>query len=314
MRRHFIRNIGLAISLMILSGCTGAREKLSHAAHDTLDFLQLNLFTPRDQILAQVGQQYVTRSEFMDYIDHLGPHSRARMTAMGDLHGTLETFNSQMRISEIARKAGLQHSAAYRNQLANYKKQLLATLYLHQLESTITEKDVTAYYNAHLAQFSTAQVRYTRLIVGSAVFAQRARSLLASGKPLATVLKTLRMPARFLIDRTENAVASLDKMDPMEKQTLLSLPAGKISNVIKDGDTYKLLRRESEIQQLPQPLETVRESVLFKIESQKVDALFDKSELHSQLVVNEPLLKSIPLPPKDRTADEQASTPAHPRT
>lgn len=314
MSRHFIRNIGLAVSLMMLSGCTGAREKLSDAAHDTLDFLQLHLFTSQDQILAQAGQQYVTRSEFMEYIAHLGPTTRSRINTVEDLKGILATFDSQMRISEIAREAGIDHTAAYKNQLANYKKQLLATLYLKQLESPIAEKDITAYYNAHLEQFSTAQVRYTRLIVTSAVFAQRARRLLASGKPLATVLKALRMPSRFLIDHTENAVVSLDKLDPMEKKTLLDLPAGQISTIIKDGETYELLRRESDILQLPQPLETVRKSVLFKLESQKVDGLFEKSEIHSQLLVNDALLKSIPLPTKDKAVGERAATPPTPRT
>ena len=158
-RKLFSRTLLLSICLAVATQAQGQPGAESgKSADNAASTSTANPATDKNKVILKVGDQQITQAAFEQYISDLeaaqGPADLSRKK-LG------ENYSSLLMLSQQATANHLQDSPAVQRQLAIDRMQILSNAMFNRLkqQSVPTAQEIKVYYDAHLADYDTVQVR-----------------------------------------------------------------------------------------------------------------------------------------------------------
>ena len=230
-------------------------------------------------VLAQVGDDSITRAYLEARIDRLGPQMRAHYESP---QGQLELLKQLIRIDVFSRRAkelGMDSDPSFRARLEAVEKTLLAADYALQVAGgvSVSEADARSYYDQHLDQYGVSeQINAPSIVIkipagaSSEEIVERearineARARALRGEPFPELVK----------EYTENFYAGNDdffgrgRLAPEVAEKVFALREGEVSPVMRGNDAFLLFKLGARRAAYRKPYEEVREQIVTELKEQ----------------------------------------------
>lgn len=143
-----------------------------------------------DQVIAEVGGEKLTRSDFIDAFEGLPPEAQ-QMGQEALFPRILESLIQQMVVIQTGREQGLSDDPEVKKRMELVEAQLIRDLYLRRaVESRIEEKDLRAAYDGWLAQNPPKeQVHARHILVETEEEARNIIKMVTDGQDFAELAK-----------------------------------------------------------------------------------------------------------------------------
>jgi peptidyl-prolyl cis-trans isomerase C len=253
---------------------------------------------PSGPILAQVGKETVSPSEFEQYLKNLVPASRALAKTPDGRRQLLQGLLHQKSIAALSREAGIDKDPEFQQLIKNYEEGQLSRLYIQKLksESQVPEAQIQSYYKAHPEEFTEGTVQASHIVTATYEDALKAQKLLQQKKSFADVAKALST------DRTSAAkggrIAPISTLNNNSNQIriLRVMPKGEVSGILPTSGGYEILKKEGVVTGKLKPLSEVSNEIRDHLQNQAVYTRLNEAKTKLPVKIDEKLLSEISVP------------------
>jgi peptidyl-prolyl cis-trans isomerase C len=260
--------------------------------------LQANAFADNDAVVANIGDQKITVSDFNRMISLLDTEKQQVIENNPQLkESVLTQFIQSMVISKLAREKGFDKRAEVKDQIEFFKNNLLANLYIRQEvvgKISIPEEDLKKYYDSHKDEFKTPEMVRVRHILIKVDESAPEKDKKAAKKKAEGILKKIRSGEDFakLAEEVSDDPGSKQKggelgffprgrMVKSFEDAAFTLKPGEVSGLVKTQYGYHIIETEEKKAAAIKPFDEVKENIRQKlIQDQtrsKVVAFIDKA-------------------------------------
>jgi peptidyl-prolyl cis-trans isomerase C len=260
--------------------------------------LQANAFADNDAVVANIGDQKITVSDFNRMISLLDAEKQQVIENNPQLkESVLTQFIQSMVISKLAREKGFDKRAEVKDQIEFFKNNLLANLYIRQEvvgKISIPEEDLKKYYDSHKDEFKTPEMVRVRHILIKVDESAPEKDKKAAKKKAEGILKKIRSGEDFakLAEEVSDDPGSKQKggelgffprgrMVKSFEDAAFTLKPGEVSGLVKTQYGYHIIETEEKKAAAIKPFDEVKENIRQKlIQDQtrsKVVAFIDKA-------------------------------------
>lgn len=188
--------------------------------------------------VARVGHQTITDSEIQDTLRNYPASYRENLISPAAQKNFLSSVINQKVTYQLATENGLFRDPEFIRRLTSQKESLLMSFYYDKRRKELNITDDYVIQKYPLIVGPQMEVAFSRMIFSSSSKAQRALTLLKSGKPFTGVARALDLPV---------GTKSFTKPDQIEaeiKIPLYRLKDGEVSDLLKTKRGYELIRRD----------------------------------------------------------------------
>jgi peptidyl-prolyl cis-trans isomerase C len=260
--------------------------------------LQANAFADNDAVVANIGDQKITVSDFNRMISLLDTEKQQVIENNPQLkESVLTQFIQSMVISKLAREKGFDKRAEVKDQIEFFRNNLLANLYIRQEvvgKISIPEEDLKKYYDSHKDEFKTPEMVRVRHILIKVDESAPEKDKKAAKKKAEGILKKIRSGEDFakLAEEVSDDPGSKQKggelgffprgrMVKSFEDAAFTLKPGEVSGLVKTQYGYHIIETEEKKAAAIKPFDEVKENIRQKlIQDQtrsKVVAFIDKA-------------------------------------
>lgn len=291
---------------------------------------------PEDQVLARVGGEPITQADFMAAFSMLPAQQRMQLLM---IKGGKEEFIRRLAESKLlavkAKSMGLDKTPEFQRALARTKDELLARAYLDkegdalQKQLAVTDADVKAYYDTHLAQFkqpALVSVRHILVAVKRNPQDKVGLSEAAAKQRIAMLQADLKKGAKFadLAKKYSDDPGSKDNgglyadvdpsnWDPAFAKAAESQPLGKVGAPVRSQYGYHLIKVEARKPARTVPFEEAKAQARELAQRAKQEQVWDQLMARLEKEIPFEILDQTPAPapsPKPAPAPKPSPAPA----
>jgi peptidyl-prolyl cis-trans isomerase C len=244
--------------------------------------LQVNAFANSDPVVANIGDQKITVSDFDKMLGLLDTDKQKLIEKNPQLkQSVLTQFIESMVVSKLAKEKGFDKIAEVRDQLDFFKDNFLASLYIRQEvlgKISIPEEDLKKYYESHEDEFKTPEMVRVRHILVKVDQSASEKDKKAAKKKAEGILKKIRSGEDFA------KLAAEVSDDPGSKQkggelgffprgrmvksfedAAFALKPGQVSGLVTTQYGYHIIKLEERKAAGTQPFDDVKEIIRQKL-------------------------------------------------
>jgi hypothetical protein len=292
-RQH---SLGIFTLAGLILGFVGCRSKPLTSFNDGIDkfvgCLELINSFSSGPVLARIGNDTITLSDFQAYLDRLPVPARKYYTTADSQRQLLNSLIDQKVLAVSARQLGLDRDEKYRRTLAELEDNLLRQSLMDHL-GPITDMDIQTYYDQHKTEYtSRIQFKTSHLVVTSLSDAKSAQNLLRSGQSLTATAKEISRTTT-VANLEEGLKLTTGSMDLSLERELTKLGIGQVTAFHKSRVGYELWRKDGEVHLPAVPFETAERQIRNTLEFAKLDAVIQKTRPSLNVTINERVLASL---------------------
>jgi len=244
--------------------------------------LQVNALAKSDAVVANIGDQKITVSDFDKMIGLLDSEKRKLIEQNPQLkESVLTQFIQSMVVAKLAKEKGFDKIADVRDQVDFFKDNFLASLYIRQEvlgKISIPDEDLKKYYDSHKDEFKTPEMVRVRHILVKVDQSAPEKDKKAAKKKAEGILKKIKSGADFA------KLAAEVSDDPGSKQkggelgffprgkmvksfedAAFALKPGEVSGLVTTQYGYHIIKLEERKTAGIQPFDDVKESIRQKL-------------------------------------------------
>ncbi len=229
------------------------------------------------RVLVEIGEEQFTVSDFLLHLKQINPRMDfARLPASEQQHW-LDEYVRQKLLARRARAAGLEGQPEVRARVEFLTERVLAQAYQEKVmrEIPVSEPELEAHYRAHADQFRTApRVLVQHFLYRTPEKAAQARGRLEAAATYAELAGEKRGDADTLL--VERGWFTPELLLPELAEAAFALPAGGVSEAVRTGYGYHLLRVEAREESRLREFGEVREQILDRVRQEKAAQLFER--------------------------------------
>ena len=260
--------------------------------------LQVNAFADNDAVVANIGDQKITVSDFDKMLGLLDTDKQKLIEKNPQLkEPVLTQFIQSMVVSKLAKEKGFDKIAEVRDQINFFKDNLLASLYIRQEvlgKISIPEEDLKKYYESHKDEFKTPEMVSVRHILVKVDQSAPEKDKKAAKKKAESILKKIKSGEDFakLAAEVSDDPGSKQKggelgffprgrmVKPFE-DAAFALKPGQVSGLVTTQYGYHIIKLDERKAAGIQPFDDVKESIRQKLiqdqTKSKVAAFIEKA-------------------------------------
>jgi peptidyl-prolyl cis-trans isomerase C len=244
--------------------------------------LQVNAFANSDAVVANIGDQKITVSDFDKMVGFLDADKQKLIEKNPQLkEAVLRQFIQSIVISNLAKEKGFDKTAEVRDQVDFFKDNYLSTLYLkHEIvgKINIPEEDLKKYYEAHKDEFKTPEMVKVRHILVKVDASATEKDKKAAKKKAEGILKRIKAGEDFakLAAEVSDDPGSKEsggeigffpkgRMVKSFEDAAFALKPGEVSGLVKTQYGYHIIKVEEKKPAGIQPFDEVKESIRQKL-------------------------------------------------
>jgi len=240
--------------------------------------LQVNAFAASDAIVANIGDQKITLSDFDRMLGFLDTERQKLIEKNPQLkESVLRQFIQSIVISKLAREKGFDKIAEVKGQVDFFKDNFLASLYLRQevvSKIQVPEEDLKKYYESHKDEFKTPEMVRVRHILVKVDASASEKDKKAAKKKAESILKKIKSGEDFakLAAEVSDDPGSKQKggelgffprgrmVQPFE-DAAFALKPGEVSGLVKTQYGYHIIKVEERKAAGIQSFDDAKESI-----------------------------------------------------
>ncbi len=243
--------------------------------------------------LARVGALPITEDDLRSRLDE-APAAYRQYAATAD--GRRQFLNLLIRekvlLAESA-KLGIPKEPAYRQALANYKKDAAQRLrdyqdtlqidsVLRRLRTTdlaVSDTEVEKYYNERLDEYAKpVEITASHILLSSEGDARKAMARLRAQESFERVAKQMSKDPATAVRGGKLSPFRRGALVPEFEDAVFKLKVGAVSGIVKTQFGFHIIKKLGEKALPAQPLAEVKEEIRAKLERSKFDAWVDKQQ------------------------------------
>jgi peptidyl-prolyl cis-trans isomerase C len=244
--------------------------------------LKVNAFANSDAVVANIGDQKITVSDFDRMVGFLDADKQKLIEKNLQLkEAVLRQFIQSIVISNLAKEKGFDKTAEVRDQVDFFKDNYLATLYLkHEILSKINipDEDLKKYYEGHKDEFKTPEMVKVRHILVKVDESAPEKDKKAARKKAEGILKRIKAGEDFakLAAEVSDDPGSKEnggeigffpkgRMVKSFEDAAFALKPGEVSGLVKTQYGYHIIKLEEKKPAGVQTFDEVKENIRQKL-------------------------------------------------
>jgi peptidyl-prolyl cis-trans isomerase C len=244
--------------------------------------LQVDAFANSDAVVANIGDQKITVSDFDRMVGFLDADKQKLIEKNPQLkEAVLRQFIQSIVISNLAKEKGFDKTAEVRDQMDFFKDNYLATLYLkHEILSKINipDEDLKKYYEGHKDEFKTPEMVKVRHILVKVDESAPEKDKKAARKKAEGILKRIKAGEDFakLAAEVSDDPGSKEnggeigffpkgRMVKSFEDAAFALKPGEVSGLVKTQYGYHIIKLEEKKPAGVQTFDEVKENIRQKL-------------------------------------------------
>ncbi|MGH9789001.1 MAG: peptidylprolyl isomerase [Candidatus Acidiferrales bacterium] len=231
----------------------------------------------RARVLVEIGEEQFTVSDFLLHLKQINPlMDFARLPASEQQHW-LDEYVRQKLLARRARAAGLERRPDVRARVEFFTERVLAQAYQEKVmrEIPVSEPELEAHYRANADDFRTApRVLVQHFLYHTPEKAAQARARLEAGAAYTELAAEKHSDEDALL--AERGWFTPELLLPELAGPAFALPAGGVSEVVRTGYGYHVLRVEAREESRLREFGEVREQLLDRVRQEKAARLFER--------------------------------------
>ena len=262
--RNFFTKMALACALITLIGTVAV----------------LPVTAADDPVVAEIGAEKITLSQFNEEIKKLPPNLKQMATDPRMQKEFLDQLATSHLIYQMGIKQGIDKDPVVKSQVEDAtRKIVLSTLLQREIESRIkqpTDKEIEQYYQTHAAEFKQAkQVRARHILVKDEATAKEIEAKLKKGADFATLAKessTCPSSAKG----GDLGFFSRDRMVKEFADVAFKLKKGETSAPVKTKFGYHIIQVTDTKEAGNTPLAEVKSTIANKLAQEQKSKVFQE--------------------------------------
>jgi peptidyl-prolyl cis-trans isomerase C len=244
--------------------------------------LQVNAFANSDAVVANIGDQKITVSDFDRMLGLLDTDKQKLIEKNPQLkESVLKQFIQGMVVSKLAKEKGFDKIAEVRDQIEFFKDNFLASLYIRQEvlgKINEPEEDLKKYYESHKDEFKTPEMVRVRHILVKVDSSAPEKDKKAAKKKAEGILKKIKSRedfAKLAADVSDDPGSKQNggelgfsprgRMVKPFEDAAFALQPGEVSGLVKTQYGYHIIKVEERKAAGIQPFDDVKENIRQKL-------------------------------------------------
>jgi parvulin-like peptidyl-prolyl isomerase len=254
----------------------------------------------KDNVVIQVGKTKITKEMVRQRLESMPSSYQSYVNTPIGKKQFIDTLLRETIILEEAKKAKIDKSKEYKDNLADFKAQqekqfkeyedgLILEIYFRQLQNDliVSDEDVKAYYNSHIELYE-APISYTvrHVLVTSRDEADKAYNAIQKDEDFVKVVKEYSQDQASIPNGGLVGPFRIGALVPEFEKVALSLKNGEISGIVETDYGYHIIQKISQ-QKLPQiPFEQAETEIKSILARDKFNSWYDQKKKDLKVKVN----------------------------
>jgi peptidyl-prolyl cis-trans isomerase C len=289
----------LILAAILIVGCAASNK---HSLQNS----------PPQDILAKVGDNIITLSEFEETINAVPPQYRQKFKSKEQKAKFLERLVETALFSLEARAEKIDREKTIESRIQDTVDSILAREYIKRNVTdkiTVTDDEISQYYQTHLKEFTRPeQVKARHILIRvdpeaipgkwaeAEIKARELKNRLDNGANFATLAKEYSDDAKSKNMGGDLGFFAREKMAPEFSEAVFSLRLGEIRDPVKTSFGYHIIKVEAKRPERIETLEKVKERIQYQLKSKKYRAgaedAVERLKEKYEVILNTELLKS----------------------
>ena len=289
----------LILAAILIMGCAASNK---HSLQNS----------PPQDILAKVGDNIITLSEFEEKINAVPPQYRQKFKSEEQKAKFLERLVETALFSLEARAEKIDREKTIESRIQDAVDSILAREYIKRNVTdkiTVTDDEISQYYETHLKEFTRPeQVKARHILIRvdpeaipgkwaeAEIKARELKNRLDNGANFATLAKEYSDDAKSKNMGGDLGFFAREKMAPEFSEAAFSLRLGEIRDPVKTSFGYHIIKVEAKRPERIETLEKVKERIQYQLKSKKYRAgaedAVERLKEKYEVILNTELLKS----------------------
>ena len=238
-------------------------------------------------VVARVGNTNITELEFRRRLEQLSPFARQQYSTPEGMLEFLDHMVEEEIVYQAARDAGYQNDPdVVRTVRAFERRMMIQAYYAAEIEAGIEvpEEEVVQYYDEYDELFQQpARIRFRQIMTSSRQAAEAARRRVLSGEGFADVARAVsidtasRETGGLMSPLSRGASNPTVGMDAEFIDSLFDWKVGEVTDVMRSGKGWHVIRIEDKNEAGKKPLEDVREVILNNLKPAAAQQLYEET-------------------------------------
>ncbi len=258
------------------------------------------------EVVATFADEEMSLDDFQAEVEKLPPQVKPLLSSLERRKKFLENFILSKLLVDEAKRRGLDKDEEIRKQLDEMEKRLILQKVFKDLQQNVavTDEDVKAYYDANPAEFTTAEIKVSHILLEDEASAQEVlEKVKANPDSFAELAKTRSKDTATAPEGGDLGFFGRGRMVPEFEQAAFELEKpGDLSEVVKSPFGFHVIRltekKEGEKRPFEQVAGEIRTKLLQERQRHAVEAHFEKVKTEAKLLIDDQVLaKYNPGPP-----------------